>query len=144
RAAPSGRRPSAPAWRRRRSSAQAPCGPPPRSGWSRWRPSGSAGAIRGKAGNPWVLGRSGSVAGGVDVAVPRREAGDLEEVGKQGMAVLGGDAFGVELDAMHRMLLVLQPHDEAVGGPGGDRKAAGQAFALDDQRVIARDLEPLG
>src|SRR5262249_11071764 len=60
------------------------------------------------------------------------------------MAVLGGDAFGVELHAMHRMLLVLQPHDEAVSGPGGDRKATRQAFALDDQRVITRDLEPLG
>ena len=68
----------------------------------------------------------------------------LEEVGEQRMAVLGGDALGMELHAVHRMRLVLQAHDDAVGRLGRDLEHVGQALALDDQRMIARHLEALG
>ena len=74
------------------------------------------------------------MSGRLDVAAARRDAGGLKEVGKQCMAVLGGDAFGMELHAMHGMLPVLQAHDQAVGSAGGHCKAAGETFALDDQK----------
>lgn len=35
------------------------------------------------------------------------------------MAVLGGDAFGVKLDAIYHVLGVLKAHDNAIGGVGG-------------------------
>ena len=52
---------------------------------------------------------------GARVAAARAHAGQLEEVGEQRVAVLGGDALGMELHAVHGMRLVLQAHDEAVG-----------------------------
>jgi hypothetical protein len=74
----------------------------------------------------------------------RAHAGDVEEVGEERVAVLGGDAFGMKLHAVHGMRLVLQAHDDGLaglGGLGGDGQTIGQAGALDDQRMIARDLE---
>src|SRR5688572_26319759 len=59
---------------------------------------------------------SGSVAGGAQIAAARGDTGDVEEVGEQGMTVLGGDALGVELHAVHRMGFVLQAHDDALAG----------------------------
>ncbi len=53
------------------------------------------------------------------------------------MAVLRGDALGVELHAVDRMLDVHQAHDQAVLGGGDGREAGRQRLALDDQRVIA-------
>ena len=46
--------------------------------------------------------------------IPR--GGDVEKILQHQMAVLGGDAFGVELHAVHRQLLVHQPHDQPVVG----------------------------
>ena len=43
----------------------------------------------------------------------RRQTRKLEEVGEQRVTVLGCNAFWVELHAMHGVLLVLQPHDQA-------------------------------
>ena len=60
------------------------------------------------------------------------------------MALFGGDALGMELHAMHGMRLVLQAHDDAVVRLGRDLEAIGQGRALDDQRMIARDLERFG
>ena len=78
---------------------------------------------------------------------PRRgaplDAGKVEEVDKQLMAVLRGDALGMELHAVHRIAFVLQAHDHAVGGLGGDLQRVGQALALDHQRMIARGREIL-
>ena len=71
--------------------------------------------------------------------VPRRR--DVEKVFQHQMAVIGGDAFGMELHAMHRQTPVREPHDEAVVGIGGDGEIVRQARALDDQRMIARRLE---
>ena len=59
------------------------------------------------------------------------------------MAVLGGDALGMELHAVHGVALVLHAHDEAVGGLGRDLERVGQARALDDQRMVARRREVL-
>src|SRR3546814_9009488 len=51
-------------------------------------------------------GRSGSCR----VPLRDRQARDTEEVGEHRMTVLGGDAFGVELDAVDRQLAMAEPH----------------------------------
>src|SRR6185503_14516652 len=88
--------------------------------------------------------RSRRVAGRLGVAAAGGDAGEVEEVGEQGVAVLGGDALGVELHAVDGVRLVLQTHDEAVGGAGRDGEVGGQALPLHDQRVVARHLELAG
>src|SRR5262245_21339158 len=80
------------------------------------------------------------VAGGVNVATPRRQTGEIEEVGEQRVSVLGGDALGVELHAVDGVRLVFKPHDEPVGFRGHDQVLR-QAGPLDDQRVVARNFE---
>ena len=57
------------------------------------------------------------------------------------MAVLGGDAFGMELHAVHRQAVMHQSHDQTVVGFGIDLRSARHAVALDHQRMIARRLE---
>ena len=57
-------------------------------------------------------------------------------------AGLGKHRLGVELHAFDRQLAMAQAHDEAVG-LGGDFQFLGQAFPLDDQRVVARGNEIL-
>src|SRR5262245_63787683 len=86
---------------------------------------------------------SGGMACGVDIATPRRQTRELEEIGKQGVAVLGGDALWVELHAVHGMGAVLQAHNQPAGF-GRHRKVLGKALALHDQGVIARNLKPPG
>ena len=49
-----------------------------------------------------MSGLSGGVAGGWSVAAARAQAGELQEVGEQRVALLRGDALGVELYPMHR------------------------------------------
>src|SRR5690348_9942907 len=44
----------------------------------------------------------------------------------------------MELDALDRKPFVPQSHDHAALGLGGDFETTGKAFALDDQRVVAR------
>ncbi len=82
--------------------------------------------------------------GPVRVAPARGQPRQLEEVREQRVPLLGGDALGMELHAMHGMRLVLQPHDDAVRRLGRDLEAVGQRLPLDDQRVVARHLERLG
>src|ERR1700730_4904678 len=67
--------------------------------------------------------------------------GEIEKILQNGLAVLGGDAFGMELHAVHRVLLMRHRHHEAVVGLGGDFELGGHAIALDDERMIARRLE---
>ncbi len=55
----------------------------------------------------------------------RLEAGEFEEIGEQRVALFRGDAFRMELHAVHGMRLVLQAHDDAVRRLGGDFKAIG-------------------
>src|SRR5271169_6200133 len=67
--------------------------------------------------------------------VPRR--GDVEKILQHQMAVLRGNALGVELHAVHRQLAVRKAHDDAAVSVRGYGEFARQAFALDDERVIA-------
>ena len=68
--------------------------------------------------------------------------GQLEEVLGDLQPVLGRDRLGVELDAPDRPLGVLDPHHDAVVGPGDDA-AFGAGRAGDRQRVVADDREAL-
>ena len=50
--------------------------------------------------------------------------GEVEEILQQQVAMLGGDAFGMELHAVHRQALMHQAHDQAVVGLRGDGQFA--------------------
>src|SRR5215831_6347206 len=50
--------------------------------------------------------------------VPGRR--DVEEVPQDQVPVLGRDALGMELDAVHRIVRVREPHDQPVAGLGRD------------------------
>src|SRR5476651_685456 len=67
--------------------------------------------------------------------------GEVEKILQIGLAMLGSDAFGMELHAVHRVLLVRHRHHEAVVGLGGDFEIGGHGIALDDEGVIAGRLE---
>src|SRR4030065_2357853 len=69
--------------------------------------------------------------------------GKIEEIGKELMPMLRGDALGVELHAMHWIALVLQAHDHAVRGFRGDLEHIGKTCALDHERMIPRGGEVL-
>src|SRR5690349_14920650 len=86
---------------------------------------------------------SGGVSGSAAVAALRCETGEVEEIGEQGMPMLGGNAFGMELHPVHGMVLVLQAHDEPFG-LCGDEELVGQAVTLHHQGVIAGHLEAFG
>ena len=72
-----------------------------------------------------------------------RAADDLEfeEVSEEAFAFGGEDGFGVELDAVDGESFVLQAHDFAFGGFGGDFQDVGQGVAFDDERVVAGGFE---
>src|SRR5262249_23138462 len=72
-------------------------------------------------------------------AIPR--FGDFEKVLEQQMTVLGGDAFGVELHAVHRQPLMRKPHHQTVIGLGRHVEIARHALALNHERMIARRFE---
>src|SRR5262245_55597219 len=72
------------------------------------------------------------------------DAGKVEKTGEQPMAVLRGDALGMELHAVHGVALVLQPHDDAVPRLGRNLQRLGQARGLDHERMVARGGEVLG
>src|SRR3990172_10541557 len=60
------------------------------------------------------------------------------------MTVLGSNTFGMELHPVDPAAFMLEPHDQAVLGLGGDGETGGQAMPLHDQRMIARRLERVG
>src|SRR6267154_5476241 len=64
----------------------------------------------------------------------------LEKVLEDEVAVFGRDAFGVELHAMNRQGLMLQPHHKIIR-LRAHRQIPRHARALDDERMIARCLE---
>ena len=51
----------------------------------------------------------------------------VEEVLDDVVAVVGHEGFGVELDAVQRMLRVADGHDFLVGGPGFEGEIFGDA-----------------
>src|SRR5262249_14796530 len=67
--------------------------------------------------------------------------GKIEKILQDEMAVLGGDALGMKLHAVHRQGAMLQRHHQAVPGLGGDRKIVRHRSAIDHERMIARRLE---
>src|SRR5580704_1941852 len=67
-----------------------------------------------------------------------------EEVLQELFAAGGEDGFGVELDAFEFRSAVADAHDDAVVGFGGDGEFAGERFAVDDERVVARGSEGVG
>src|SRR3990170_3033810 len=71
------------------------------------------------------------------------DAGKVEEVGKELMAVLRRDALGMELHPMHGIARVLNAHDHAVGRLRGNFECFRQARALDHERMVARGGEVL-
>src|SRR6516225_1331994 len=71
--------------------------------------------------------------------VPR--GGEVEKILQQQMTLLGGDAFGMKLHAVHRQLSMRKPHHEAVLGFGGECQIARYGLALDHQRMIPRRFE---
>ena len=68
-------------------------------------------------------------------------AGEVAEVAQQRGAVLGRDRLGVELDAPHRPLAMLEPHHDVVGRPR--RHAQGRRHGADGERVVAHGREAL-
>src|SRR5689334_12280678 len=71
--------------------------------------------------------------------VPRRC--EVEKIFQEQMPVLGGDAFGMKLHAVHRQLPMREPHHQAVRGFGGHIQIARHGRTLDHQRMIARRFE---
>src|SRR5262245_61061698 len=72
------------------------------------------------------------------------DAGKVEEIGEEPMPVLGGDALGMKLNAVHGIALVLQPHNDAVASLRRNFQRLGQACGLDHERMVARGGEVLG
>src|SRR5579883_3557282 len=57
------------------------------------------------------------------------------------MSMLGCDAFGMELHAVHRQLAVGEAHDEASAGLRRYRELVRHGVVVNHQRVIARRQE---
>ena len=55
--------------------------------------------------------------------------------------MLGSDAFGMELHAMHRQRAMREPHDQPSSVSAVTLRSAGKVCAIDDQRMIARRVE---
>src|SRR3546814_1873559 len=84
-------------------------------------------------------GRSGSCR----VPLRDRQARDTEEVGEHRMTVLGGDAFGVELDAVDRQLAMAEPHDRAIVARRVDREDGGNVDDLQRSEEHTSELQSL-
>jgi hypothetical protein len=98
---------------------------------------------RGKGGERSLLVERGCRDGGQRAhAGSGPDPADREEIGDHGVAMFGGDAFGVELHAVDRQAGMAEAHRVAVIGAGVDHEAFGHV--LDDQRVIARGGERRG
>src|SRR5579883_2979637 len=68
-------------------------------------------------------------------------AGETEEIPQDHAAVLGKDALGMKLHAVHGRRSMRDAHDEPVFALGGDFEFGRRGFAIDDQRVITRREE---
>src|ERR1035437_8829034 len=67
--------------------------------------------------------------------------GEIEEILQHQMTVLGGNALGMKLHAVHRQARMRETHHQAIVGFGVNGQFARHASALDHQRMIARRLE---
>ena len=75
------------------------------------------------------------------VRVWRSRRGKIEKILQHQVAVLGGDAFGMKLHAVHGQASRASAHHETVVGFGIDVRSRQACCALDHQRMIARRLE---
>src|ERR1700722_19506788 len=75
------------------------------------------------------------VSGGASgrVGPPR----DGEEIGQNTVAMLAGDAFRMELNAMDWQIAMMHRHDQPVLSPGSGNQNGRQLVTRDDQAVIA-------
>src|SRR4029078_6276885 len=78
---------------------------------------------------------------GLGIDLHARQA---QKIGENLIAAAGEDGFGVELDAKHGPIAMLQRHDDAVVGAGGDVQVGGARFFFDDERMVAADCQWTG
>jgi uncharacterized membrane protein len=67
-----------------------------------------------------------------------------DEVAEDVVAVGREDGFGMELQALGRMLGVPQSHRDSAGAPGGNQQTGRQGALIDDQGVVAPGRETPG
>ena len=72
------------------------------------------------------------------------EPGQSQKRRQQPIAVVGQNRLRVKLQAHHRQRPMLDGHDRAVVGAGGDFQAVGQRGLVDHQRVIATADQRIG
>src|SRR5262249_30938065 len=63
---------------------------------------------------------------------------NLKEILQDGVPVIGGNALGVELHAVHRQLAVGKPHDKASVGLSRHGEFVRHGIVVNHQRMIAR------
>src|SRR3954447_25121356 len=99
--------------------------------------------------SPAMIRRSTAAAPSADRSSPDASAsiaavsvgsGNAEEVREQLLAGIGQHRLRVELDALGRQLAMADAHQHAAAARGR-LEAVGQALRLDDQRVVAADLQ---
>ena len=66
-----------------------------------------------------------------------------QEVFQHGVTMLGHDGFGVELQAINGIFLVLEPHDDAIIRPRRRLELVGEPVFAYDERVVAGGHEVL-
>ncbi len=76
-------------------------------------------------------------------ASPRalKAAASSRKIAQDVAAVLARDALRMELHAIDGLGFVSDSHDETIVALGADLEINGSAFAIDDQRMVARRLE---
>ena len=67
-----------------------------------------------------------------------------DEVADDVVAIGGEDRFGMELQALGRMLGVPESHRDSAGASGGDQQTGRQGALVDDQGVVAGGWEAAG
>src|SRR3546814_10132098 len=81
-------------------------------------------------------------SGSCRLALAGGQSRDLQEIGEHRVAVLGRDAFGMELDAVDRQLGVAETHHRAVVARRVDHEPLGNVDHL--EAVVARRLKGRG
>src|SRR3546814_12292880 len=81
-------------------------------------------------------------SGSCRLALAGGQSRDLQEIGEHRVAVLGRDAFGMELDAVDRQLGVAETHHRAVVARRVDHEPLGNVDHL--EAVVARRLNGRG
>src|SRR5262245_14165075 len=67
--------------------------------------------------------------------------GYVEKILQDQVAMLGGDALGMELDTVNRVAAMMHPHDQMIRRFRRYLNILREVFAIDDERVVARRPE---